>query len=1002
MAVPRTAEEQSMVRLSVRSVVLFLLCLSLSTAAAAQVQTGSIFIRAIDEQGASMPGVTITVTSPVLPQPLVAVTDSTGVYRFPALSLGTYQVRLELSGFQTIVREGVSVVQNQTVTLDQTMRVSAVSEEITVSGEAPVVDTRSASVNTNLDAMLLDTTPGGKDIWNILEYKIPGLVFDTPDVGGNQGGLQRAFTARGAANNQNVQLLNGVNVGDPAAIGFSMNYYEPSTFENIQVTTGAQDISMGTSGTLINMVTRSGTNNFTGKTLFTYQGEGTQWDNIDEELKEFGFRPEANAVDYISNFNVQVGGPLVRNRLFYFGSYNRQQTHVNVPGFPAIIPPELQQYTVFSDSNQDTTDIDSITGKLNYSVNAANRIETYGNYQWYDKPNRQAGSGNTQDSTSKEYDTFPIVQALWNSVLTNEQFLDTKLSYNNTHFPLSQKTSLQPLFDDTTNVQYLNRSSDFLTFRRRLQFTSNWQYYVPEAFGARHELKVGFDNAYTADDVTTSRIGNLDLRYNSLPVPVPDRVSIYNSPLVTKRAVMNTAIYAQDSLSFDRFTVTAGIRWERVEGFLPEQTYEATEYFPVGTVIPNVNLGGGMVGDYVVPASFPRLDNVPLWHNWAPRLSVTYDLNGDGRTALKFSTGKYLDQIGTGTPGPNPNGTIRQRYDWIDSNGDLQFQRGNAVWDPEGARYVGGEFGDQQGSTLVPTVGDPFDQERERSYAIEYTAGVDHELVPGVRLAASYIFRDNRNIYDDVDLNIDRWDELYSPVQRTEQGRDGVFGTADDQTITVYELNDPDTPLQIVNRNDDRLGTTYNGVEVTVTRRWRDGWTLLGGYTYSRTREDIESLEDPNDFFVNAGGETTRGRKHIFKASGSYELPYQVLFGANFRAQSGLPITRSVTIPGLAQGNVSVNAEPRGSVTLPALVTFDVRAGRFFDVGANRLELSLDVYNVANANTVYGVRQGTGFTNIRYAGDASQPVTQIPQFLSPTGFLAPRIIRVNATFSFGG
>ena len=113
---------------------------------------------------------------------------------------------------------------------------------------------------TNLDAMLLDTTPGGKDIWSILEYKIPGLVFDTPDVGGNQAGLQRGFTSRGTPNAQNVQLVNGVNVGDPAAIGFSMNYYEPATFENVQVTTGAQDISMGTSGTLINMVTRSGTN----------------------------------------------------------------------------------------------------------------------------------------------------------------------------------------------------------------------------------------------------------------------------------------------------------------------------------------------------------------------------------------------------------------------------------------------------------------------------------------------------------------------------------------------------------------------------------------------------------------------------------------------------------------------------------------------------------------------------------------------------------------------
>jgi hypothetical protein len=311
-------------------------------------------------------------------------------------------------------------------------------------------------------------------------------------------------------------------------------------------------------------------------------------------------------------------------------------------------------------------------------------------------------------------------------------------------------------------------------------------------------------------------------------MPQPVRIDIYGYPLVRERGVMNTAIYGQDSFSFDRFTVTAGIRWERVEGFLPEQTYQQTQYFPVGTVFPDaVNLGGGLRADYVIPQTFDRVDNAPLWHNWAPRLSVTYDLNGDGRTALKFSTGKYLDQIGTGTPGPNPNGTVTQRYGWNDMNGDLQFQRGNAVWDPASARYVGGEFGSLQ-RTSVPGVGTAFDQTRERSYSTEITAGVDHELLPGIRLSASYIHREGKNVYDDVDIDIDRWGELYTPITVTEQGRDGVFGTSDDQSITVYQQNDPNYAVATVNRNDDRLGTKYNGVEVTLTKRFSDGWTFLG------------------------------------------------------------------------------------------------------------------------------------------------------------------------------
>ena len=165
------------------------------------------------------------------------------------------------------------------------MKVSTVAEEVTVKGESPVVDTKSANVNVNLDTKLLETTPGGKDIWNILEYKVPGLVFDTPDVGGNQAGLQRGFTARGTPNAQNVQLSTASNVGDPAAIGFSMNYYEPSTFENIQVSTGAQDISMGTSGALINMVTQERHERFSGKGCRPTRASKTQWDNIDDDAE---------------------------------------------------------------------------------------------------------------------------------------------------------------------------------------------------------------------------------------------------------------------------------------------------------------------------------------------------------------------------------------------------------------------------------------------------------------------------------------------------------------------------------------------------------------------------------------------------------------------------------------------------------------------------------------------------------------------------------------------
>src|SRR5829696_773018 len=230
----------------------------------------------------------------MLPKEIVGTTDAGGVFQVPGLTPGTYTVKSVLQGFQQFVREDVVVRQGQTASVEVPMKIRSVSEAVTVKGESPVVDTRTVGSKTNIDSALLETTPGGKDIWNILEYKAPGVVVDSPDVGGNQGGLQRSMSSRGTPNGQNTQMLNGVNVNDPAAQGFSMNYYIPSAFENIQVSTGAQDIAVGTGGVFINMVTKSGTNTLRGQALQTYQGKNTQSTNISAEHQAAGLRPDAN------------------------------------------------------------------------------------------------------------------------------------------------------------------------------------------------------------------------------------------------------------------------------------------------------------------------------------------------------------------------------------------------------------------------------------------------------------------------------------------------------------------------------------------------------------------------------------------------------------------------------------------------------------------------------------------------------------------------------------
>src|SRR5687767_12369915 len=373
----------------------------------AQVQTGSILVRVTDAQGGAVPGVTVTLSSPVLVAgTMTGVTDTGGVNRFPSLQPGVYSVKLELQGFRTVIRENVVVQVGQTVPLDLSLSVATVAETVTVTGNSPVVDTTTATTSVNLSEQLLQATPGGRDIWSLVEYKVPSLLITRPDVGGTSGGLQGTFNARGTPSSQNSSYLNGINVGDPAAIGAAGFYYDFDAFEDIQISTGAHDITVPTSGVFLNMVTKSGGENWRGRGTFAWLGDATQTQNIDNELLRLGFRPETNSVDFTSDVNFSAGGPVLARKLRIFTSFRDWRVHVNVPA-------------AFSTLVLDKTDITSGLINANYQLNDANRLTGLYSRQYYKKPNRFLAGSNTlvKESTSNEDDVFDIYQVLLNSVV---------------------------------------------------------------------------------------------------------------------------------------------------------------------------------------------------------------------------------------------------------------------------------------------------------------------------------------------------------------------------------------------------------------------------------------------------------------------------------------------------------------------------------------------------------------------------------------------------------
>ena len=318
-----------MTRLTERRALFLALTLLFTIPSHAQVSTGEIFGRVLDESGAVVPGATVTLASPALLRPLVATSASTGAYRFPNLPVGTYSVQFAITGFAKHVREDIVVSAGFSAQINARLKVSAVEETITVSGEAPVVDTRSTSLGTNYTRELLDAIPSARDPWVIIE-QTPSLVMDRQNVGGNWSGQQSSFVSHGSGTNE-MWNMDGATITDMAA-GSSPGYYDFDSFEEIQITTGGSDASQDSGGVSINMVTKSGGNRFKGSARAMLVDKKLQSENITSALQAEG-AGSGNPIRRVTDWGFEIGGPIKRDKAWFWGGYSQSDIDVGVVGF---------------------------------------------------------------------------------------------------------------------------------------------------------------------------------------------------------------------------------------------------------------------------------------------------------------------------------------------------------------------------------------------------------------------------------------------------------------------------------------------------------------------------------------------------------------------------------------------------------------------------------------------------------------------------------------------
>jgi hypothetical protein len=967
------------------AVVLALVPAFAGTALAQSLQTGTVTGKVTDNTGARAPGVTVTLTSPVLITPKTATTDSQGEYKFSALPPGTYSLSFELAGFKT-TKHTVPVTIATTLTVDSTLEVGNVTENVEVVG-AGLVDVTQTNVSTNIDEKALQSIPTARDVWAILQNMAPQVVLDREDVGGSEGGLQAVFSTHGSSWHQNTYAMDGVNVTDPAATGAAGFYYDYDSFDQVNISTAQHAAEIGTPGVYYNFVAKRGTDSFHGGAAYYFENEGLVSDNITPELQAKGITSGAG-IHLFSDATAQLGGPLIKDKLRFFTSWRDWRIHRNVPNFfqegyfsssgaPCVVKTGNSPCT----PKTENTDLRSGLVNVSYQINNNNRFDALWTRQTYWKPNRNASAQIQPESTWIEDDVFSIYQGKYSSTISSNALLDVRVSFSDVHFPLylqdgvTKPNNVELTTGDQTGAAQFAYAPP--QHRSRLSIGGTFSYLKGHFGGADHDFKTGYEfyRGYSSSNLDAFQGVNLQT-FNGAPSTVTE----YNTPVPGIDEFTGSVLFAQDTITHDRLAVNLGLRFEHTNGFLPEQSKAAGPFSPAQTS--------------------PKQD-VISWNDLAPRVGIVYDLFGNHKVALKAGYGRYFHQIGGGMIDvPNPLGLAGKGYNWVDRNGDGAFEPGE-----EGDLLF--SFGGNT-NTVDPNL--------RRPRTDEITVGLDMEVGHSTKLSVDGIFRWGRQLIALAEVGIPQDLTGYNQTTGLDPGPDNTPGTGDDKTFTVFNLKPEFVGKNHrVESNPPDFKSEFKGVEVTLQRRFSNRWQGL--VTYALSSDDLSStavtvaqyggeeegaggigfysgtipFQDPNAKINNTSGPSFYRRRHQLKASASYEIPkIDVNVAAVFKIQTGTPYGRIVSLSSdingvpFNQGPISFFAEPRDARDFDTIKYMDFRIGKFFNIGkSQRLEINVDCFNLFNTAVITNLNVNTGAA-----------------FNDPTSILGPRVVRFGARYQF--
>jgi hypothetical protein len=907
--------------------------------------TGTINGRVVDASDAVLPGVTVTISAPQMQGTQTAVTNEEGNYRFPGIPPGVYRVQYELPGFGTVVREGIRVTLGFTATLNITMQVSSLQETVTVTGESPVVDVTSTKTSTNYDFKELASIPSARDMWAILAES-PAIVMTRIDVGGSAAGTQSGYRAYDAQGGQNRVMIDGlVTTEGNGAIGVYVDY---GAFEEVTAGTAGHGADMGQPGVQTQMMIKSGGNQYHGSVYGDYQNSDLQATNVtDDQIRRGARDRDVNRMTVYYDFNTDAGGFIKKDALWWYGSFREFDTEVNEPRFP--VRPHQTRLRHFS-------------GKATYSMPGNNKLIASMMRTLKIQPTRlDARRANnpinlTEGSTQHQRHWAWVYKGEWNKVVSDSTFAEVRGGQFGYDWPLIPNANASgPRIEDLTSSIVSGPNLNRFQARRRNQVLGSVSYFKDGLAGS-HDIKVGgevFDETFTEEYLPNS-YGNLSISYTR--DGVPSEVELFDAGRINA-TLMTYSFYANDTWRVNnRLTLTPGLRFDRFINSLPEQSHPAGRFS-------------------ATPIQFAAVDDLVSWNLFGPRLGVTYDLSGSGRTVLKFNYGTYWwnpsNDISTAA-NPNRSPWFR-RYRWIDRNS-------NGSWDE----------GEQEGNPLTSQGGVAsavVDPNLENTYTREVSAWFERELATNFGVRTGFVVRQIRNQRANVDANRP-FSAFDVPVTFVDRGPDNIVGTGDDGVIRGFNLNPSRTGLPTLTTVANVPGNgDYYTWEASANRRMTGRWSLRASFTHTWNFDHATTYAGnavrqyalpytPNDL-INTDREdgAFRFTNWTAKLMSTIEAPYGIRLTPMLRHQSGDQIGRIVQV-GFNYGTQPVLVEPLESNRLDHTTIWDLRAEKVIRFGGRALSGFVDVYNIANSNAE--------FRQIFVSGGS---------FGFPTTIIPPRIVR---------